>query len=159
MNRRKVLAFIAFPITVSFSLLLTFSLFVYSHRQGIFNEASLDGNLSLMKAMLAIGADVHSPACPYRSCFPPIVGAAFGKHKDVAQFLIIRGADVNAKMGDTTALMVASYYGDVEMVRLLISNGADVNADRNGKTALMIAKEQGNNDVVEVLRQAGRRDF
>jgi uncharacterized protein len=159
MIRRIILGAAAFPLAIALSLAFIFSYHIVAHRQAAFAQAAADGNLTLMKIMLALGAKLDSPACPYRRCFPAIVGAAFGKHKDVAQFLIERGANVNAKMGDTTALMVASYYGDVEMVRLLISNGADVNADRDGETALMIAKEQGNSDVVEELRRAGARDF
>ena len=158
MIRRMLLGSIAFSLAIALSLAFIFGYNIVAHRQAVFAQAAWDGNLSLMKVTLALGAEVDSPGCSYRNCFPPIVGAASGRHKDAVHFLIERGANVNAKMGETTALMVASYYGDVEMVRLLISNGADVNADRDGETALMIAKEKGNTVVVELLRQPGGRD-
>jgi ankyrin repeat protein len=123
MNRRKVLAFTAFPLTLFFSLLLTFSLYIYSHRQAVFTEAAFDGNLPLMKAMLAIGANVHSPGCPYERCFIPIIAAAWTGHNDAVQFLLDRGADVNAKNKLGTALMAAAYHGHVETVKLLLSRG------------------------------------
>jgi serine/threonine protein kinase len=49
-----------------------------------------------------------------------------------------------------TALMVASKYGDIDLVRALIQSGADVNArDNNGLTALIHASKYG--DVARVL--------
>ncbi|MFA5106679.1 MAG: ankyrin repeat domain-containing protein, partial [Candidatus Micrarchaeia archaeon] len=51
------------------------------------------------------------------------------------------GADVNAKDRDGyTALMVASYWGHMDIVKLLIAAGADVNAkSETGYTALIEA--------------------
>ena len=51
-------------------------------------------------------------------------------HKDVAEILIEKGADVNAKDGGTnkqTPLMYASKYGHKDIAVLLIGKGADVN--------------------------------
>lgn len=159
MNRRKGLAFTAFPITLSFSLLLTFSLYVYSHRQAIFIEVAWDGNVSLMKVMLAIGADVNSHSCPYRTCLTPIESAAWTGRNDAVRFLLERGADVNAASHNgTTALMAAAYHGHVETVKLLLAAGSNPNAERDGDTALKFAKEERHMEIVELLRAAGAKD-
>ena len=159
MNRRKFFACAAFPLTFLFSLLLIYGVNIYTHRQGVFNEAAMDGNLLWMKVTLAMGADVHSPACPYRNCYTPIFAAAWGGNNDAVRFLLDRGADVNARpRSGRTALMVAAHSGHVETVKLLLARGADVNAECNGDTALTIAKEREEFAIVELLRQAGAKD-
>ena len=159
MDRRRVLAFIAFPITLFFSLMLTFSLYVYSHRQGVFIEAAWDGNIPLMKLMLVIGADVHSHSCPYRTCLTPIESAAWTGHNNAVRFLLDRSADVNAASHNgTTALMAAAYHGHVETVKLLLAAGANPNAERDEDTALKFAKEQGHGEIVASLRAAGAKE-
>ena len=63
---------------------------------------------------------------------------------------------MNAKSNDGgTALMEASRYGNVEVVRELLAAKADVNAKNNdGRTALMEASK-GHDDVVKLLKEAG----
>lgn len=71
--------------------------------------------------------------------------------------LVGQGVDVNA--GDrtgVTALMRASYHGQLAMVRALIGYGADPNAkDRSGLTALMMAEHGSHDEIVEALRPLG----
>ncbi len=63
------------------------------------------------------------------------------------------GIDINSKDKDgSTALMVASENGDLQMAQLLIQNGADVNANNiDGYTALMYAAYKGNVQIAELL--------
>lgn len=73
------------------------------------------------------------------------------------QFLLSKGADVNAKGGimQITALMNAS---TVEVAKFLIEKGANVNLqDSDGMTALGYATEDGNTAVMEVLKAAGAK--
>lgn len=62
------------------------------------------------------------------------------------EFLIEKGADVNAKDNDgKTPLMFASAFDNSRVVKLLIGKGADVNAkDNGGWSALIYAAYDGN---------------
>jgi ankyrin repeat protein len=78
-----------------------------------------------------------------------------------AQLLIERGADVNARTGDTdgserqqSALMRASREGLADVVAALLAKGAVVDArNENGNTALMeLALSRRAHPVLEVAR-------
>ena len=62
-------------------------------------------------------------------------------------------ADINSKdKYCETALMIASYKGNLEIVKLLIDNGADINAkDNEGWNALIEASYEGHLGVVQYL--------
>ena len=84
-----------------------------------------------------------------------LILASQNGHKDIVQWLLDAGADVNAK--DTyswTALMSASSNGHKDIVRLLLDAGVDVNAKSNGGwTALMYASHYGHRDIETLLRK------
>ncbi|KAF5348197.1 hypothetical protein D9758_014661 [Tetrapyrgos nigripes] len=69
---------------------------------------------------------------------------------NMMMFMMENGADVNAQ-GDRygTALQVASYHGNVDIVQLLLENGADANA-QGGEydNALQAASYRGDVDIV-----------
>jgi peptidoglycan/LPS O-acetylase OafA/YrhL len=69
---------------------------------------------------------------------PPLNWATLGGQKDAAEFLIERGAEVDATDREgNTALHAAAFLGRDEMVRLLIDEGADVSAkNKDGETPL-----------------------
>ena len=73
--------------------------------------------------------------------------------------LLARGADVNgSNQAGVTALMLAAYHGQLEMVRALTDHGADVNAtDRDGFTAAMLAHHSHREDIVSLLVARGAR--
>ena len=55
-----------------------------------------------------------------------------------------------------TALMIASWHGNIKIVKDLIETGADVNARlADGRTALILAAEKGQTQCVELLIKAG----
>ena len=74
-------------------------------------------------------------------------------NKDLAQLLIAKGANVNAKnnIGET-ALHWAEDHEQKEIVELLIANDSDVNAKDNiGGTPLHRATDVCNKEIVELL--------
>ena len=83
--------------------------------------------------------------------------ASFTKNREILEFLIENGADVNAKNNDGwTILMLACRWEQIHMVEMLLKNGADVNAKHNkGNTALMIASFTKNLKIVEFLIEKG----
>lgn len=84
-----------------------------------------------------------------------LTDAATNGQVDVVKDLLAKGADVNAKFGDMTALMWAAQNGHADVVRVLLDK-ADVNAkDKDGDTALILAVQFGFADVVRVLLAKG----
>ena len=92
----------------------------------------------------------------------PLIAASSGSVK-VARYLLLRGANVNARetqvgAGDApshyTPLHYASNAHHLEMVELLLANGADVlQKTRQGKTAIELAEQAKQSDIVDVLRR------
>ena len=78
----------------------------------------------------------------------------------LAEFLLDRGADVNARTPDGhTALMYASYNRYPEIVKLLIKRGAKVNTKSSqGHTALSEVLESDKKTIVEILMSAGAEE-
>ena len=80
------------------------------------------------------------------------------KHRDVAELLINKGTNVNARnMSQETPLhFLASFMDDRELAELMIAKGADVNAmDKDGRTPLAYATQERHGAVAEVLRLHG----
>jgi len=83
--------------------------------------------------------------------------AAQNGHKDIVDFLISKGADLEARtaLGETP-LYAAIYQQKEVTVKQLIEKGADVLAVRNdGETMLHIAAAIGNESIVELLISEG----
>jgi uncharacterized protein len=89
----------------------------------------------------------------------PLHLAAFFGHADLANALLDRGADVNARSTNSmnnTPLHAAVAGGHLELVRLLLERGADANATQEGGwTALHAAAQSGNREMVELLLAQG----
>ena len=83
---------------------------------------------------------------------PLHLAAEYGR-KEVAELLIAKGADVNAKeWRGGTPLQYAAQKGHNEVAELLIANSADVNAKtKNGRTPLHSAAYWGRKEVAALL--------
>jgi ankyrin repeat protein len=77
--------------------------------------------------------------------------------KEIAELLITKGADVNAKDDDGhTPLPQAAIDGHKEIAELLIAAGADVNAkDDDSKPPLDWAIEFKETEIADLLRKHG----
>jgi ankyrin repeat protein len=85
----------------------------------------------------------------------------FNNHKDVAQLLIAKGADINARNNSgETPLHQAASHNNKDVAQLLIAKGADINA-RNYKaeTPLAVRGRGGGSpaaaDVAKLLKSRG----
>jgi ankyrin repeat protein len=116
-------------------------------------EASLNGHLDVVQALLAKNADVNAKTDNGQTA---LMMASRKGYLEVVQALLAANADVNAKTDTSrTALMMASWIGDLEIVRALLRVSADVDAkDTNGRTALMMASWNGHLAVVRTLLAA-----
>ena len=89
----------------------------------------------------------------------PLHLAAFFGQVELANVLIDRGADVNARSTNSmknTPLHAAAAGGNVQAVDLLLKRGADANATQEGGwTALHSAAQSGNRAMVETLIAQG----
>jgi ankyrin repeat protein len=112
------------------------------------------GNLEIVKLLLDSGADINAVSKNGFSA-TPLQGAAAFKAIDLAQLLIVRGANVNCR-GEQggSPLHEAAGNGQIEFARLLLDHGANVNAkDDNGKTPLTVALEYKQIEMAKFLRE------
>ncbi|MGL5254295.1 MAG: ankyrin repeat domain-containing protein, partial [Brevinema sp.] len=83
----------------------------------------------------------------------PLHGAAINGQKEIVEYLVGKGADVNAKnQNGDTPLHEAASRGYKEIVEYLVGKGADVNAKNDyGRTPLHGAAINGQKEIVEYL--------
>ena len=120
-------------------------------------EAAKEGNIESVKQYLDAGGDVDAKNDDWDG-MTPLHYAVQLDHKEVAELLIAKGADVNVKeyLLGYTPLHLATIYGEKEAIELLIAKGADVNAmNKRGKTPLHVAAEWGDKEKAELLIAAG----
>jgi hypothetical protein len=105
--------------------------------------AASQGNLEAVRRHLASGANVNAivdaPGIP-ASGATPLHLAVLADQREIAEFLIQKGANLGARAKDEhggTPLHWAAALGRTEMARRLMAAGADVNArDNHGFTPL-----------------------
>ena len=116
-------------------------------------EASYNGQVDLVRALLEEGADINKTT----NGRTPLVEASDNDHLEVVRILLERGADINkTDAAGNTPLYVASEAGNEEVVKILLENGAETNKANNLKqTPLMIAVGYGNLEIVEALLEYG----
>ena len=106
------------------------------------------------RILLASGLDVD---LEIGGC-TPLQGACVYGRKDVAEYLLFSGADVNKTnySHQRTPLFLAAWRGRREVVELLLGAGAEMDTrDRYGRTPLQIASMGGHLEVVRRLLDAG----
>ena len=87
---------------------------------------------------------------------PALRAACQYGHVPVAELLLSRGANVNFREKETTALMAACKANKGEVVAFLLQHNADIKyTDTNGCCALTIACMAASTDTAELLLQAG----
>lgn len=98
------------------------------------HHAARTGNVELAKLLVAKGGRVNVSA---PSGFTPLHVAAGLNRQAMTEYLLLAGADPNAKDSRGTALHAAVVQGHAVIVTLLLEAGADPNAtDQSGRTPL-----------------------
>lgn len=111
----------------------------------------------LMRWLVEMGADVGKAEDVEWRRRTSLHWAVIGENSALCQFLIERGADVNAKSAlDETPLCLACEKNNFEIIKLLIEHDADINAvSEFGKTALHYAVASRSLEVCQFLIEHG----
>ena len=123
------------------------------------NNSPLDiavnlNSIDLVEALIDHGADLNYAGNGETALHAAIVE----KHRDVAELLILKGANVNAlNISNRTPLhFLATFIDDQKLAQLMIEHGANVNAnDKNGRTALFFATKKHNDRVAKIIWDYG----
>lgn len=122
-------------------------------------EAARVGDVAAMQYAVErdrLSIDMHETG----SGRTPLMCAVNGRQRKAAEWLLDRGADINASIaGYGTPLAIAACDREgSEIVAMLLARGADPNAcARDGVTPLMQAAMWDNADAVTMLLRAGAR--
>jgi len=119
-------------------------------RAPAFHLAAFRGNLAKVKSIYANGMDVNARD---QLNWTPLHWAASGGQKDIAEFLIGKGADVKAESKYKTTLLHSA--ATKELAELLLSKGLSVNITSGGSTPLHCAAKRGYVSVAEVFISHG----
>ena len=116
-------------------------------------EAARRGELDVVKRLVEAGENVNPPA-GWRT---PLIAAALHSHIAVMEYLLAKGADVNARDRLGRSALWAAVWGDQPAaLRLLLSKGADVNVSaKTGDTLLFMAVEGGRLEMARELITRG----
>jgi serine/threonine-protein phosphatase 6 regulatory ankyrin repeat subunit B len=126
-------------------------------------------NPKILQDLLNAGADPNETEPAYD--YSPLMFSANIKDPQASEVLLSAGAKVNHQDNDgTTALIVAAWNGNKEVVHLLLAAGADttIRVRQMGgplnkgleptDTALSVAKRRGHSEVVALLEAAERKN-
>ena len=115
--------------------------------------AAAFGHGGVAKYLREKGADVNAISTNGTG-YTALSGAVTGGHREIVEWLLAEGAEVNYRYGPGySPLLAAAANGHLEIVKILLDRGADVQARTNdGKTAEQIAEERKHSTVAELLR-------
>lgn len=118
--------------------------------------AAFFGHINLVEELLEKGAD-SNVAANNQFKVAPLHSACATSNLKMAEVLIKKGADVNAKqMKNITPMHSAAHNGQTDLVQLLVNSGADINAKMdNGQTPLFMAEEAKFEETVSLIKQLG----
>ena len=134
-------------------VLLFFSLTLFS--QDIFNCAR-HGNVERMKLLTSIKLDTVNAR--NENEFTPLIIAGYWRQIDAVEFLLLKGADINANSPEGPVIVAASYRGDSALVNLLLHYKPKLElANSDGITALMYSAIENHADVAKTLIEHGAK--
>ncbi len=116
---------------------------------GALNNRTESG-VEIFKLLVAQGADIKINIGGYPLLHQAVASCHNESARDIAEFLISKGVDINVKgYKDKTPLHMV---GCGKLGKLLILKGADIEArDKDGRTPLFIACSKNNGEICELL--------
>lgn len=127
------------------------------------SDAALSGDLTQVKEVLKSNPDELNQIDKWG--WTPLLWPTLRGYTPIVRYLLANGANPNlaAEKADivikagATPLIIASYYGNVEMVQMLLGAKADPSKEDNGgETALTYAKRWNFQEVVDLLTKAAK---
>mmetsp|Transcript_22320 Transcript_22320/g.52576 ORF Transcript_22320/g.52576 Transcript_22320/m.52576 type:complete len:914 (-) Transcript_22320:70-2811(-) len=120
-------------------------------------NAAENGNLEVVKALVDHVDDASYVNVMSNTGFNALIIAAAHGHTDAIEYLLGKGADVNAvHENKVTALMYAAAAGHIEVMKKLIASGADLEFKHtNGGTAMLEASTAGMAEAIRTLVDSG----
>lgn len=117
---------------------------------------SKNGKIEIVKDSFRAGANINW-ANPKESQLTSLSVASDGGHKNIVEFLLKYGADVNkASIRNETPLYLAAHKGYATIVDLLLKRRANINtADENGLSPLHMATAANHAEIVKMLLEHG----
>jgi hypothetical protein len=114
---------------------------------------------AVAELLIAQGANMNAKITDVNDGRTPLHVAAWSGNVPVAELLIAKGVDIDAKENNGgTPLHRACLHSHKVVVELLLAKGADLNVkDNKGQTALSFAKEGKYEEIVELLRKNGAK--
>ena len=115
------------------------------------------GDILAVRRLVEEGADPDTPIEYGENKVTPLARAAGRGRRDIARYLLSKGAKVNARTTDgETALMEAVKGGYDDIVTLLLAAGADIKArDARGNTPFSIACFGARLEIADALIERG----
>lgn len=122
-----------------------------NHGRTSLHMAARRSSKDFVSLLLDHGADAN--IANTRFSWTPLMEAMLSGRRDIAELLIVRGADVTVHDVDgKTALHLAVWLDSPDLVRMLIARGAKVNARSKFGTPLGRARSS---EVAEILKKHG----
>lgn len=122
-----------------------------------FLQSVKKGNLDIIRGFIHINKNIINHV-DNRYGRTGLMIASMNGNADIVKLLLANGAEVNHLDNDQrSALIWATMYKRVAVVRTLLSHGKKINvnaADRFGMTSLMIACKEGSIEIVKLLANA-----
>jgi ankyrin repeat protein/beta-lactamase regulating signal transducer with metallopeptidase domain len=131
---------------------------VNGFEQPLLLTALFKNNMEMADLLMSRGADIHARTTV--NGFTPLHYMGSWGRKDGAEYLLSKGADIEAKdKWGGSPLHAAIGYNKIEVVKVLLDKGADVDSkDNSGRTPLDRAEGKGNTQIVEMLLKHGAKE-
>ena len=115
------------------------------------------GSVSIVKMLLAKGADAGQLYTQHHNHLTLTALSGMKNQAEILKLLLDKNVAVDIRgYNDNTALIEASFIGNLECMKLLIAKEADLNAKNvKGNTPLISAAKNGHYDAVKLLIDSG----